>query len=310
VSAEPVIVSVVNQPTTNAAGNRVDLRPHPLGQTVIFSIEVDEDRRYPEYGRVAVRVGDTVAKIVGKRLGHPNLVDQVATLNHVSSSRQILRHSPNKRSKYYASAKTRRHDRTVLHLPGTLNAAKSEGGTFEVYASLDGAAPTITGGYAKLEVQDRPGRTGISHFVGYDPSEMEIPITFDRVTPAGEGEGLEDDMWALERMAGRGSFHGASTGPPPVIRISTLDKSNPKKRVPLIPSNYQWSDDNEHAPIWRISGIDWDRNPIRNKAGNRIRQQATVTVQAYTRTSTVARSVVKRTQSSRSKKAQKKHKKK
>jgi hypothetical protein len=266
-----------------------------IGQTIIFAIEIDEDRKYSDFIRVPIHSGDTVQKIVGDR-GHPEAVIEVARLNGIADPRKILRHAEQKSNRYYAPWATRKRDWARSHdnrlrLPGSLRASER----FEVLASLNGEAPTITGGYAKLEVVDRPGRTGISHFTGYDPSTMELPITFDgyRGSPgSAQGDDIEDACWLLERMGGRGSFPGSSTGPPAVIRISTLNSAG--KPIPLIPSNYQWSDENKHAPVWRISGIDWDRNPIRNTHGNRVRQHANVTVQAYTRTGTVARSVVHR----------------
>jgi hypothetical protein len=63
----------------------------------------------------------------------------------------------------------------------------------------------------------------------------------------------------------------------------------------LIPQNYQWTSINDSAPLWRVVEIDWDDSPLRNSAGNRMRQDVTVTVEAYTSVTTVARSVVRRT---------------
>jgi hypothetical protein len=53
--------------------------------------------------------------------------------------------------------------------------------------------------------------------------------------------------------------------------------------VPLIPRQLPVVAAEPGAPLWRIAGIDWDTSVpdgvLRNDAGNRIRQKATVTVQ-------------------------------
>jgi hypothetical protein len=154
------------------------------------------------------------------------------------------------------------------------------GGTLDVLAG-DGA-PTITAGYAKYEIVDRPGRAGITHFTGYDPIVMEVPIRFQWTTKSAggepQGEQIEDDIALLERMAGRGVFAGASFGRPGRVRVQTSDGS---RTVPLIPANYQPGPQNPNPPVWVISDIDWDTGPLRNRAGNRIVQLATVELTQY-----------------------------
>jgi hypothetical protein len=241
-----------------------------LGQLITFAIETDADQHFENYAWVNLRVGDTVRKVAARR-GHPELASTIAKMNGVRHVGTVLLHHPR-----------RKRDRHRLKVPGTLR----QGGSFSVLAG-DGP-PTITAGYAKSTVQDRPGRTGIAQFVGYDPMQMDIPVRFDVVstdnTRSGPyGADLEAQIALLERMAGRGNFPGAATGPPAVIRISSTDSLG--RVVPLIPKNYQWSSTNSHAPVWRISDIQWDNTVPdgvrRNAHGNRILQKATITVQQY-----------------------------
>jgi hypothetical protein len=250
-----------------------------LGQYITFAIVYDEDRKYSDFIQVPIHTGATVRKILAAR-GRPDMMLEVARLNKIASPSTVLRHKPVRKRDFY-----KHHKR--LRLPGKLRASQA----FDVYADFGGSSPRIVAGYAKLEVIDRPGRTGISHFTGYDPSRMVLPITFDAYT-AGSNELLEARCDLLERMAGRGDFHGAAIGSPALLRISTRDNNgNP---VWLIPQNYQWSSDNDSAPLWRIADIDWDESPLRDNAGNRTRQHAVVTVEAYTHVAGVPRSVTKR----------------
>lgn len=158
----------------------------------------------------------------------------------------------------------------------------SEKQRFSVLADLTTGAPTITGGYAKWTVVDRPLRAGLTVFQGYDPSTMDIPILFDDFID-GQGQQIEEDIALLELMAGRGPGAANTRGDdksPPIITVQCTDSGgNP---FPLIPKTYQYSRSaNTNPPLWVISNINWDANPERNAAGNRIRQAATVTVSQY-----------------------------
>jgi hypothetical protein len=264
----------------------------PLGQKISFAIAYDEDQKYTDYVRQTTKIGDSIRSIVGAR-GRPEMAAEVARLNKVANPNSVLRHKhhKNKKGKWVRYP----HDLKTVRLPGTMRKTQ----LLEVYAHFDGRSPRVEAGYAKIEPVDRPGRSGVSHFTGYDPIRMSLPITFDawrqvndRNSP-GPGK-LEEDIDRLERMAGRGDFKGSARGSPPLLRISTLDD----KGVPLwlIPQNYQWSSENDTAPLWRIADIDWDDSPVRNTLGNRMRQHATVTVETYATVSAVPRSVVKRVQ--------------
>lgn len=254
-----------------------------LGQRITFSIEVDFDVKVEGWMPYTVKVGDTVAKVCAAR-GHPEMADEILKNNRLTSRYTVLRHKPK-----------RKHDRTKLLIPRKLKDAD----VFEAYADIGGAAPTVTDGYAKFEIVDRPYRAGLSHFIGYGPGQMDVPITFDTIrdTPGrgqAQGEDVEDDCALLERMAGRGNFHGASTGPPPIIRVGVFVGDRKSDVVPLIPRNWQWDDDNQQAPVWRIQGLDWDNNPLRNRAGNRIRQNVTVHLLEFIQAHAVTRSATAR----------------
>jgi hypothetical protein len=246
------------------------------GQQISFSIEHDEDQSIPKWMWVDVRVGDTCAKIAARR-GHPEEASAIRDKNDLRSARAVLRHKPK-----------RKHDRTRLKVPGELRAAN----TLNVLAGDN--PPTVTAGYAKLSIVDRPERTGITKFDGYDPITLDVPIRFEAVD--NNGVDVERDIALLERMAGRGNFEGASTGPPPVIRIAATGPSG--EIVPLIPSNYQWAPQNKNGPLWRVAGIAWDETAgsgvRRNAAGNRIRQLATVTLQQHTTLNLLSRSATTR----------------
>lgn len=151
-----------------------------------------------------------------------------------------------------------------------------------VLSDLNAGAPTVTGGYAKWGVIDRPLRAGLTIFEGYDPSTIEIPILFDDFI-GGNGDAIEDDIQKLEYMAGRGPGAANTLGDnkiPPIITVQCYDTDG--NAFPLIPKPYQYSPStNTNPPIWVITGLSWDANPERNHAGNRIRQAATVTVTQY-----------------------------
>ena len=206
------------------------------------------------YMWISVKKGATPLSIAGHR-GHPEQAQAIAKLNHVAAHYKF---------------KTARK----VKIPKSLRA----GDTFDVMAD-DATAPTVTDGYAILQVVARPGLIGISQFQGYNPLAMDVAVRFE-ATDKSDGSGVESDIATLERMAGRGNFSGAGNGPPSVIRLSTTDNNG--NVVPLIPLNYQWNAQNKSAPLWRIEAIQWNNQPWRNRAGRRVRQLAVVTVWEYT----------------------------
>jgi len=247
-----------------------------LGVMINFAIEKDEDQRFRSWIWIDVKKGQTVARIAADR-GHPEDAQIIAKENGIR----------NVNSKFSGHKKGKKR----IKVPGELRASLQ----FNVFPG--DSPPRITGGYAKISTIDRPERVGLSTFDGYDPITMEVPIRFEATTrsPTGEKEGadIEDAIEKLERMAGRGQFEGAATGSNPIIRV-TVPGKDPQHPTPLIPTAYQWTPDNPKAPLWRVADIDWDQNPIRNRAGNRIRQLATVTLIQYTRINLLSRSATGR----------------
>jgi hypothetical protein len=185
--------------------------------------------------------------------------------------------------------------RARIQVPGNAQAAL----TFSVLAG--DKAPTVKDGYANYTTVNRPERVGLTQFTGYNPVQLVVPIRFEGVI-GGAGADIEGDISLLERMAGRG-IGADAVGAPPVVRVSVL--SSLGVRVPLIPSNYQWSPSNTAAPVWRIETLDWDDDPLRNRAGNRIRQLATVTLQQHVNPTLITRSAAQRAASKKSTKAKK-----
>jgi hypothetical protein len=243
------------------------------GQQITFASEWDGDaKNVKDWVRVQVRPGDTLRKIAARE-GHVELLGQIKKRNGIRDGRKVLRHRPK-----------RKRDRTTVEVPGVMRLQD-----FSVLAGDE--PPRITGGYADFSVEDRPERVGITVFDGYGPIVMEVPIRFEGLMNDG-GEAIEANIAKLERMAGRGNFPGASVGPPPIIHVSTTNAAG--YAIPLIPLNYQKHEKNPNAPSWRIIGIDWDSNPLRDDGGRRVRQLAVVTLQQHTKITLATRSAAGR----------------
>ena len=225
------------------------------GQLLTFAVEISADETFSAYIWLRAKKGDTPRKIAGKR-GHPDQGVVIAKLNKIRSEWTKIK--PGRR----------------IRIPGNLK----QGDSFDVLPQ-DMQRPQVTAGYATYQNVARIGQLGINQFMGYDPLALSLPVQFE-ATGAKTGDNVEADITTLERMAGRGNYKGAASGPPAVIRISVTDAYG--KIVPLVASNYQWSPQNPSAPLWRVSGIDWDTGPLSNNAGKRIRQLATVTLTQYT----------------------------
>ena len=237
-----------------------------LGQLITFAIEVDDELTVKDWATIRVKKGDTVRKVCARR-GQPDDVWVVARKNHIRHPRRKFR-------------KARK-----LKVPKEFK----KGNFFSVLAG--DSAPYVASGYAKVTNIDRPYRVGLSIFEGYDPVELVVPVRFeaDERGESGEriGKQVERDIALLEKMAGRGNFKKAGSVAPPIIRLSAT--SGGGEIVPLIPQNYQWSDQNKHAPTWRIASIEWDSAPLRNSNGYRIRQLATIRLVQYTKLNLLGR---------------------
>lgn len=221
-----------------------------------------------------VRKGDTIAKIAADR-GHRDLARVIADENSVRSVNSVFSGRGKKRIK----------------VPGILRQSWS----FHVLAGDN--PPRIVDGYAKLTTVDRPERVGLTVFEGYNPVVMEVPVRFESSRGSNRGMDIEADIALLERMAGRGMGADA-IGPPPVVKVTV---TNGASVVPLIPHNYQRSDQNKSGPLWRIANIEWDDSTgsgvLRNHAGNRVRQLAVVTLHQHTKLNLLSRSATVRARS-------------
>lgn len=168
------------------------------------------------------------------------------------------------------------------------------------------APPKITGGWPKINVIDRPLRTGFTVPAGYDPWSMDLPIQFEAVvTPGWQPTSIhvEQDIRVLEWMAGRnhllvpspGSSLRAANKQPlvnpvaevlPIVDVVSLDDQG--NETSLIPPNL-------HGIPWLVSNIDYDTTVgasssggqqssggvIRDRYGNRTRQAAVVSLIEY-----------------------------
>jgi hypothetical protein len=230
-----------------------------VGQTISFEF----DRLDRSIAEVKVTPAARTIKSIAARKGQPKAARDIADYNGIVSIVSKLKIG------------------RVIKLPGWVISVN----TFKLEILAGDSPPTITGGYAKWSTVDRPQRVGIAQFDGYDPITMDIPVRFLTTRRDQGGLEVEQGIAALEQMAGRGNFPGAAVGAPGTVKI-TCDDGN-GRNVPLIPNIYQSDRDGSSSPLrWVVTGIAWDPNPRRNDQGNRIDQQATVSVQQYTRPAT------------------------
>jgi hypothetical protein len=261
-----------------------------IGQLITFASVSDPDEDYTKYINVQVGANMTIKKLAAQR-GEPQDAEEILSLNKGKKVLPLVRdkktHKIEKRQPGLRSLTQKLRPHATIRIPGTLKAADV------VSVAAGDTPPKVTGGYAKYDTVDVWGRIGINRFDGYDPMTLEIPIQFESY--ADGGTWIEGAIQKLERMAGRGDYPGAAFGPPAVIRVSVTD--NRGNIVPLIPTNYQWSPQNPHAPLYRISAIAWADGALSDDQGRRIRQQATVTVTQYTPLHRRIRSVSQRSKS-------------
>lgn len=158
--------------------------------------------------------------------------------------------------------------------------------SYSFFVLAGDGSPTITAGFVKLNILDRPQRKGFTIPSGYDPITMDVPIQFEAVMAQPTGQfaitaDVEYDIATLEWMAGRGKRFAATssngvgapaTGDPPLVLVASYDGSG--NETNLIPPNVQ-------GVQWVISNIDYDTAAYRNRSGDRIRQAATVTLTEF-----------------------------
>jgi hypothetical protein len=163
----------------------------------------------------------------------------------------------------------------LIHFSGHTKLGKHQ--TFVVLAG-DGA-PTVKSGWAKIATIDRPGRVGYTVSTGFDPIVLTVPILFDRVAKTADREHIEENILALEWMAGRepNPKGGEVKGEPPYVEVFTRDGH--ENKIPLIPAQFQ--SEKGHARFWWITDIEFDSSQEgckRDRTGHRVRQAAVVTL--------------------------------
>lgn len=160
-------------------------------------------------------------------------------------------------------------------------------GTFDVLSGDQ--PPTVTDGYAQWGQVQRPLRIGLIVYTGRNPISMQVScrfMLFDKhggwLTDDDAGLGVEEQIRLLEWMAGQ----TAVTGPSPRVWVTTYDAHG--QTAPLVPFIYQGASASTpkffaggtETP-WVITALSWDTAPVRNRAGYRVRQDATVTLTYY-----------------------------
>jgi len=262
----------------------------------------DPDANWGKYQWVKARKGDNIQKIANRYLAH----NQAGAIVNLNLGRDVLPHPKRKphhsvpRVPKLTNAKQPLRAGASIKLPGTIAPA---GFFFRVRCG--DKPPVVKKGYSNWDKVTVPGRTGINRFVDYDPIELEISIQFeafgndpdDSTSPGyilAQGS-IEDRITTLERMAGRGTYPGAGYGPPAVVAVNTTDDR--EQLIPLIPMMYQHDPvKNPNAPLFRVTGLTWEdsADTLRNDAGYRVRQRATVILTQYTPLQFSARSLSQR----------------
>ena len=162
----------------------------------------------------------------------------------------------------------------------------AEVATFQFFVLAGAGAPTITAGFVKLNIIDRPQRKGFTVPAGYDPITMDVPVQFEALVAQPVGKfaitsSVEYDIQQLEWMAGRGKLFATqpdkgvgapATGDPPIVLVASFDSQG--NETNLIPPNL-------HGVEWLVSSINYDTNPYRSINGDRVRQAATITLTEF-----------------------------
>lgn len=147
-------------------------------------------------------------------------------------------------------------------------------------ADLNTGRPALTGGGAKWNTIDRPLRTGLSVFAGYDPLQIVVPLLIDNFV---DGATIEDDVALLWKMWGRGvgaaNTNAASKQAPVIVLDGTL-----------LPSPVRFSaSENPSPPNWVITDISEDSaSAVFNSANHLVRLPVTVTLGEYNPSSALA----------------------
>lgn len=124
--------------------------------------------------------------------------------------------------------------------------------SFICWLGTDGAKPT--GGYGGWDLVDRPRRLALTQWNGRNPLSMDVSILFDGYA---DDNSIEEDCAKLEAMAFNDDFN-----PPPIVQV-TGD---------AVPHQLQ---------KWVITNISWGGMIRRQRDGERLRQEATVSIVRY-----------------------------
>lgn len=149
-----------------------------------------------------------------------------------------------------------------------------------VLADLNTGRPAVVGGGAKWNTVDRPLKTGLSVFAGYDPLQLSIPLLFDNFR---QGDTIEDDVDLLWFMFGRGVGAANTQTKSKQAPILTVDGT-------LLPPNVRYSaSDNPSPPNWVITDISEDSgSAVFNSANHLVRLPVVVTLSEYVTSSALA----------------------
>ena len=242
------------------------------GQMIWFAVAIGGDYKFSgtRYIKVTKQL-NTVRKIAASR-GYENQTKRILRMNNIRHSGMANIYNP--------KGKYKKRKRKRIKVPDRLR----DESNFHVLAG--DSPPTIVSGYPKIESIERSGRAPMTVFAGYDSVVMRVPVRFEaegegtgNFNTYVDGSGIEKNIAELDRMCGRGKgFKGAAVGPPAVVRVTTVDEEG--TTIPLIPTGYQ-PEGEDNAPLWWISAIDWDEDPVRNGQGERIRQLATIDLTQY-----------------------------
>lgn len=147
----------------------------------------------------------------------------------------------------------------------------------QFYALCGANPPTITAGYGKWNVVDRPLRQGVTIPTGFDPAKLHVQLLFGvwdgRFNFSGwdkskfAGQAVEQDIDDLHWMAGGNSLGG----PSPNIYIWSGKRDNQTRLVPKQYWNVGWV---------VTGGITWGQS-WRNRFGDRIYQEAEFDLLGY-----------------------------
>jgi hypothetical protein len=154
--------------------------------------------------------------------------------------------------------------------------------SFTCWLGNEGVKPT--GGYGGWNIVQRPRRLSLVQWDGRDPIQMDIAILIDGYAVTQAGDSVELECGILEKMAFSDDFDD-----PPVVNISGSTVL--------------------HSGLdYRITNIQWGDKICRRTDGDRVRQEATVSVVRDVRFDKIQLSAAKRLRLKKKKQEKKKKK--